>query len=276
MHERTKGNRGLDTRLDGSTAFTLIELLVVIAIITILAALLLMSLSSARYSARNAVCRNNLRQMSIGLHFYTSAYGVFPLLINEQGNLAWYQQLELPLVTVFPGNIPTNVSGISYRRLGGVFHCPMNSGMIRKDGVQWIVNTSYGENIGVYGAYGIGGDISLPQPRQPRRESSVVAPADMIALGDQFLRSRNPQMDAFMRDGAFIAPWAGDTVGFRQAFTISPKNQASFRDHHGRCNRLFVDGHLELEDMRRTFSASDQELSRWNIDHQPHRDLLFD
>jgi prepilin-type N-terminal cleavage/methylation domain-containing protein/prepilin-type processing-associated H-X9-DG protein len=58
--------------------FTLVELLVVIAIIGVLIALLLPAIQAAREASRNSQCKNNLRQIALGMINYESAKKEFP------------------------------------------------------------------------------------------------------------------------------------------------------------------------------------------------------
>jgi prepilin-type N-terminal cleavage/methylation domain-containing protein len=78
-------------------AFSLVELLVVISIIGVLVALLLPAIQSAREAARQSSCKNNLRQLALGLHNYESARGELPpgyeYAAGDQGNSRGYSWL---------------------------------------------------------------------------------------------------------------------------------------------------------------------------------------
>ena len=60
----------------------------------------------------------------------------------------------------------------------------------------------------------------------------------------------------------------------RQGLNYLEQRGASAR-HHGKLNVVFCDGHVESPTLQFLFEdTSDEALSRWNRDHQPHREKL--
>lgn len=232
-------------------AFTLIELLVVVAIIAILSSLLLPSLSRAKENGQSTRCKANLRQIGLSLSMYVGDQGFFPTYGDvdwaAKTNILWYQRL-LPYL----GGKWTN----------GVFVCPLFIGYARDfEGI------FTGATIGLpaQGSYGYNdnGTQNKTGPNEPilglgpfsyggsRRvnESMVVAPSDMIAIGD------SGGLDRILYQVEIYSAWTRHK-----------------RSH----NTVFCDGHVEQLKMGERSKKTEAARRRWNNDNLPHPETWND
>jgi prepilin-type processing-associated H-X9-DG protein len=222
----------------------MIELMVVIAIIGILAALLLPALSQAKKRAQRIQCVGNLHQLDIGLQVILASDHSYPLFM-ENTNGSWIEQLAIE-------GLGISQPLTNFIRTG-VWRCP-SALWLNED--PNILPICYGYNMGgvvsdenADNNLGLGG---LPSTQTPIKDSQVVNPADMIAIGDVFVQrlslTRNP------------------------AYALA---LLAYQRHQGKANVVFCDGHVESPTLQFMFAdSSDAALVHWNRDHQPHRELL--
>lgn len=248
-------------RITKQAGFALIELLVVIAIIGVLAALLLSVISQAKGRAYQIQCIGNLHQLGIALnvfvadkHKYLSRWH----LESDEDSEGWIGQLER-------AGLGISNPEPDYRQKG-VWKCPS---------IQW---HEPGAIMAYYAYNGLGVCRSETDPNPlglsksyvhqnssigpglyiPVSESEVVVPSDMMAISDSFTGSGMQMRESwFMTNEYYVA-------------TYPPMKR-----HQGKANVVFCDGHVESPTLQFVFEdSSDEALSRWNRDHQPHRDKL--
>ncbi len=229
-------------------AFTLVELLVVIAIIAILAALLLAAISQAKKRAQQIQCVNNLHQLGIGLQNFLANDHAYPLYVNTKktNNNFWAFPLEIDGFDI--SKPPTRWLNT------GVWHCPVEPQPSLSYGYNAFGFGTYTNTLGLSGHYSINSNILVTLA--PISESEVTAPSDMMAMGETFI----PNTIDFMRNTYLVS----DT-----------STRMAFARHQGKANVVFCDNHVESPTLQFLFTdTSDAALSRWNRDHQPHRERL--
>jgi prepilin-type processing-associated H-X9-DG protein/prepilin-type N-terminal cleavage/methylation domain-containing protein len=261
------------------SAFTLVELLVVIAIIGILAALLLTAVSQAKGRALRIQCANNVRQIGMVMSLFVADNHAYPLGVNPDFRKgaypdyysAWHVALQQNGL-IFSQN-PTNNLYASIWIHEGVWQCPSAPTPASSPTNQ--VFFSYGYNAFGLSAFtdtnslGLGGhNVWIPSkkifPAPPINESEVVAPSEMMAIGDGFVGG-----NGMLRDGEYSL-WRA--TGFTNDFGGTKR---SYARHQGKANVVFCDGHVESPTLRFLFEdTSDAALARWNRDHLPHREKL--
>ncbi len=265
------------------SAFTLTELLVVIAVVGILAALLLTAVSKAKAQGQRIQCVNNVRQLGIVMSLFVTDHQAYPLAVNPDFRTGsypdfwstWHVALQQNGL-IFSQN-PTNNRYASIWIHEGVWQCPSAptpASFLTNHSVYF----SYGYNgfglsaVTDTNSLGLGGQhVWIPRkhivPAPPVSESEVVNPSEMIAIGDGFWGN-----NGILRDGSFVL-WR--TTNFNDNVANAGSTKRSFARHQGHANVFFCDGHVESPTLQFLFEdTSDEALSRWNRDHQPHRELL--
>lgn len=268
--------------------FTLIELLVVIAVIAILASLLLPALSRAKQAVDNTVCVNNLRQQAIGLMLYVSDFGAYPLSVTPKPwtatspRLEWMQFLEPYVGDKWPGyNGAKNRKGVGvfacprYTKIGGIYKGNTGAYAYTVTGGGRARDTILKFDVKVSGLSDGNEFISAP----PVKESQVITPSQMIALGDSPIDSPIgvpsdqlwgiPRMPFFW--SFLIASYAGVDYPNASQVQLLPTVEAMLkRRHNGYWNMAFCDGHVQHGKHRTFFDIRNDEVAKlWNRDGDP-------
>ena len=159
--------------------FTLVEVLVVIGVVSILLALLLPTVHSAREAARGTQCISNLRQIALGVLSYESSRGEFPSIAQrhwQTDQLSWMGSTLSFMEDTVSRNIVASLSvgGETFRTAvqtsNPVFHCPNRReampypwGLpIRITGIELAAKTDYAGNGGTVRSGGRKPGGSLP------------------------------------------------------------------------------------------------------------------
>jgi prepilin-type N-terminal cleavage/methylation domain-containing protein/prepilin-type processing-associated H-X9-DG protein len=216
--------------------FTLIELLVVITIIAILACLLLTGIVRAKETGRSAVCKNNMRQLMVGMLLYAD---------DNNDYLPWPGGVDrnLPPDWVFGGyraKIPPDPAEWTLREYathaesGSIFNFVTGLPRVQPH------RDAYSNSFAVYRCPSTG-----PIGRARRVTYSMNAWFDPLERSE--LNSRGVQRSTIVKSPRKVllvdeSPETAHNASFHPGGTAK---RGQFTRHNGRVNVGFVDSHLE-------------------------------
>ncbi|MBL8963031.1 MAG: type II secretion system protein [Phycisphaerae bacterium] len=241
-----------------TSAFSLIELLVVIAIVSLLAGILLPSISAARESGRIAACLSNQRQMALGWAGYGIDHKdrVMPLAYWSAADIGsgpvvyWWGASTSPAVDHDRGFLTPYLDSVHGPRT--VYECPSQAwGTYRPQGPAKRPTSTYGYN-GYYlspaKTPGWGERIGF---RPWRRHFEIRRPSDLRVFADALLAGSTPSNTALLDpphlfDGTDWTVNEYPTTAFRH---LRP------RDGPGLCASARADGG----------ATTDRGLPQWGV-----------
>lgn len=264
------------------SGFTLIELLVVISIIALLIAVLLPALGSAREAARSAVCKSNLRQITVAGITYATDDDAYVPMSFDSGQADWRVML-MPYIEAERVADVDNAVEMYDARVTGVYDCPEGEFTLREAVASGVEG---GEATKNRGTYGVIAQPPLGHPAQPGTNWNGVGGgpggwqhSDVVAWSMDLSRDwAQPDASIYVADATRVLNQPALTYptveesGTNHLWPPHHPRYTNFRvrrfaSRHGlSTNAVFLDGHVEAFETQWLDTRLNQEADNpWDV-----------